>query len=231
MKKIMLKMLLIGAIALSLGADAFARSRSGGGFSRSSSRSYSRPTTRTTKYTPSKPKATTSKSYTKSTTKKTGGVKKTSGGFGAKKVDTKSASYKKTNAQVKKDFGTSDKKYSSMKEAKSDLGTKMASKKYTHKSSASAMASRPSHIPQSYQGHTTVYNMNSGGYGYYSGGLWMPYLVSHMIISDSMMHSYAPNAYNTHVVHHQGGLGIGVFAGVLALLVVVICIFGMWSEI
>jgi hypothetical protein len=231
-KTSMMKFALMGILALGLmGGDAFAKSygggsRSSGGFSRSSSpsKSYSKSTP-TKSYTKSKPTTGNSSKYkpSTSTSKPKATAPKTSGGFGKKKVDTKSPAYAKTNAKIKKDFGTSNKKYSSMKEAKADLGGKMASKKYTYRDSASAMASRPSHIPQSYGGYNTTYNINTGGYGYYgAGNVWVPYLATHMIISDAMMHSYAPNAYNQHVVVHRsgGGVMIGVLIGFGVIAVV-----------
>lgn len=236
-KTSMFKFALMGILALGLmGGDAFAKgSRSSGGFSRSSggfSRSsggFSKSSPKKT-YSPSKPTTGQSKYKPSTSTSKPKATapKKTSGGFGKKKVDTKSASYKKTNAQIKKDFGTSNKKYSSMKEAKADLGSKMANKTYTYKDPKVAMANRPAYVPNAYQGHTTVYV--GGHYGYYNPmGTFMMYTAAQMMISDAMMHSYAPNAYNQHVVVHRSSFG-GVMIGMLVLVVaigVIVTIFAV----
>lgn len=220
-KVMMIAMLAFGLMGLSSFARSSGGSRSSGGFSRSSSKSYSstkksyKPSTGVAK---AKPKA-----YTKSTKPST--VKKTSGGFGKSKVNPKSASYKKTNSMIKKDFGTSNKKYSNMKEAKSDLGSKMATKSYSHSSPKVAMANRPTYVPTTYQGHNTVYM--GGRYGYYDPmGSFMAYGAMHMIISDSMMHSYAPNAYNSHVVVHRRGAGTLIFSFLFGFIIVAI-IFGI----
>jgi hypothetical protein len=189
---------IISIIAFGLN-DTFARSYSS---SRSySSRSYSssrsnystKPSTKS-KYAPPKPKTTTSKP-------KTTTAKKTSGGFGRKKVDTKSASYKKTNAQIKKDFGTTNKKYKSVKAAKADLSAKMAKKTYSYNNATTAMSHRPAYIPTSYNGYHTTYH--NGHYGYYGlNNVWIPYLAMHMLINDEQVHAYAPNTYVVREHHY-----------------------------
>lgn len=229
-KTSMFKFAIIGVLGLGMMCgEVFAKSYSGSrGFSRSStpSRSYSSTKSSTIKY--SKTSTGNSSKYKpsigvgsspKATAPK---MKKSAGGFGKKKVNTNSAQYKKTNAQIKKDFGTSNKKYKDMKEAKAELGSKMASKRYTYKDSTTAMANRPAHIPPSYNGHTTVYI--NGGYGYMSAGEFVPYIATHMIITDAMMRSYAPNAYQTHVVHHHSNTGT-VIVGVLIAVMIISGIF------
>lgn len=227
MKK-MFKLLTVGILALGLmGVDSFAKgssggSRSGGGFSRSSS-SYSKSSSST--YTKStKPSTGTISSKPKATAPS---VKKSGGGFGATKIDTKSESYKKTNAMITKDFGISNKKYSSMKEAKADLSTKMASKTYTYKDSTTAMANRPSYIPPSYNGHTTVYV--NGRYGYYDPmGTFLMYTAANMIITDGMMHSYAPMAYQTYATpYNRFGTVMAGVIGIIFLLLVLMFIIGI----
>jgi hypothetical protein len=171
---------------------------------------YTRKPTTTQKHTVEKPKTSTSN------VKK---AKKTSGGFGHKKVDTKSASYKKTNAQIKKDFGTSNKKYKSVKAAKADLGQKMANKTYTYKTSATAMAHRPTYIPTAYHGYPTAYY--NGHYGYFGlHNVWIPYLAMHMVINDDQLHSYAPDVYETQRHRHK------TFSIVLSIILLLLGIMG-----
>lgn len=219
---------LIAGLTVGISSDAFARgsrssssrssssrsssSRSSGGFGYSKS---SKPKT-VTKRKAVKPSTGVTKTSTKAKT-----TKKSGGGFGtSKKVDTGSAKYKSVNSKITKNFGTSTKKYKSKSAAKADLSTKMANKKYDYKDSKTAMSNRPDNIPKSYQGNTTVYV--GGRYGYSDPmGNFMAYTAMNMIVTDMMVHSYAPHAtyHQQPVVVHRSS------AGIVAIAVVFIFVF------
>lgn len=83
---------------------------------------------------------------------------------------------------------------------------------------------RPSHIPQTYNNQTVVYQ--NGGYGY-AGPNGFTLLTSYMLLdtmSDAMMYSAMAN-HGYHVggapavVHHQPGIGIGMIILIIFLVV------------
>lgn len=231
MNKIMKRMsmfALIAGLTIGITSDVFARgsrsssrsssSRSSssrsGGFGYSKPKSYSKPKA-------VKPSTGVTKTSTKATT-----AKKSGGGFGkSKKMDTGSAKYKSVNSKITKNFGTSTKKYKSKASAKADLSSKMANKKYDYKDSKTAMSNRPDNIPQSYQGHTTVYV--GGRYGYNDPmGNFMMYTAANMIVTDMMIHSYAPHAtyYNNNQVAHGNGVIAGFIVGLFFLISVTVLV-------
>ena len=107
----------------------------------------------------------------------------------------------------------------------------MASKRYSYGDNKTAMANRPDHIPQSYQGRPTAYY--GGSYGYYDPmGSFIAYTATQMIVTDMMLHSYAPHAaYHTaptRVVYaNSNGGGAGVVIGVLVGIVCVGALFAL----
>lgn len=203
-------------IGLTLATDnAFAR-RSGGGFSSSrssSSRSSgsrssggfgsSRSSSSKSKPTVSKPKTVkpakalpprktatqikAEKAKVASVTKTNADAKK------FKSLDTKSPAYSKTDTMLQKNIGKSGKTFNTRTAAKSDMTSKMATKKYTHADSKTAMTSKPSYVPATRSVGGNTYNTTyvGGQYGYMgSSGSFIAYLAADMIVTDMMLHSH-----------------------------------------
>ena len=63
---------------------------------------------------------------------------------------------------------------------------------------ASQPATRPAHIPATYNNHTVVYQ--NGGYGYNNGSSWVP-LASYMLL-DTMSDAMLMSTMNHHGYHH-----------------------------
>jgi hypothetical protein len=146
------------------------------------------------------------------------------------KMDTKSPAYTKADKEIQSAVGKSGKTYNSRSAAKSALDTKLASKKYDYKDSKTAMASRPSYVPQTRTVGGNTYNTvyQGGSYGYMgSGGSFVAYLAADMIVTDMMLRSYGyrPTSYAyaqqpvATVAVQRKGLGLG---GII--LIVVGCI-------
>ena len=82
------------------------------------------------------------------------------------------------------------------------------------------MANKPAYIPTQVGGNNVTYV--NGGYGYYSGGTWMMLTAQHMLITDMMIHSYAPHTYgiSTTVHHNSGSVVVAVIFGLLGIIVI-----------
>jgi len=98
----------------------------------------------------------------------------------------------------------------------------MASKKYAYSDTKTAMANRPSHIPQTYGGSPTVYV--GGSYGYYNPtGMFLAYTAQQMLITDMMMHSYAPQVYQGNP-HHAVNSIFAVLCGIFVVSMIVVVV-------
>lgn len=226
MKKF-LSVIVIAAMAFAMIAEnCDARGRSGGGFRSSSSRSsFSRSS--------SKP----------SVSKSSWGSKKSTSSSTSKRTSVASKTDKKATRTFTKNGKTLTKK-----QAVSDFKSKVKNdpklrenlKKEYPTSYKTEPKTRPSHIPQSYNGHTVVYQ--NGGYGYMNNGSWSP-LMTYMLLdtmSDAAMmnamsrHGYAANPVMTHNPNvHYSSSGASLFWGFFSVvLLLFICgfIFMMFNN-
>lgn len=170
-----------------------------GGFSSSRSSSFSRSTS-----SPSRSswgsKTTSSKSSARTSV--------------TSKTDTKATrTYTKNGKTMTRTQAVSDFK----SKAKSDPKVQASLAKNYPTKFTSKPATRPSYIPQSYNGNTVIYQ--NGGYGYMSGGSFNP-LMTYMLLdtmSDAAMMSamtssgYRASAGTTVVATDSGGSFIGWF--------------------
>jgi hypothetical protein len=138
-----------------------------------------------------------------------------------KKMNSSSPAYKKTNAELTKNIGKSGKTYRSRTEATRDMRNKMASKN-TGFAKGSA---RPSYVPNTYMvGGISRNSMLVGGcWGYMDPvtAMFIGYGASHMVVNNSMLHSYGYRPV-AHRPVYTSPLGIICFLlGFVALIVVI----------
>lgn len=127
-----------------------------------------------------------------------------------KKMDTKSPAYSKTDKELQKNIGKSGKTFKSRSDAKASMTKKMADKKYDYKDNKTAMASRPSYVPQNHMiggvGYPTSYY--GGYYGYHNPlGVFVAYSAMNMMINDTMLHSYGYRPYVRPPYHPMSPIG------------------------
>lgn len=86
-------------------------------------------------------------------------------------------------------------------------------------------ATRPAHIPTTYNNNTIVYNPSQGGYGYWSGGgpglgTWIMYdMLSDAAMISAMSHNHG---YYHGPVYHNGSSGVGfTFFSIIMIMVIV----------
>jgi hypothetical protein len=181
-----------------LASDGFARGGRGGGGSRGGGFSSSRSSS-------------SRSSSSRSSSSRSGG------GFGSRKTGTttRSGSTKRSSAATKKSavdrrnyekakssgkaFGTKKAAVSDLKaKAKSDPKTKAALNKQYPTKYDKEPATRPSHIPQTHQGNTVIYQ--NGGYGYMGGGGTFQLLTTMMLL-DTMSDVHMNTALRTQGYH------------------------------
>lgn len=243
-KTMFISMLALGLLTFGL-TDAFARGRSGGGMSRSrssssrssSSRGKSGSGYKAKPKSPAQIKAAKAASAKKAQATKVANEKKaaqkkvktqkkavaTKDKTDAKKdvktfknMDTKSPKYTKVDKELQSTIGKSGKTYKTRSSAKTDMTKKMADKKYDHKDSKTAMASRPSYVPTAYTTGGVHYPTSymGGSYGYYNPlhpAVFIPYMATSMMVNDTMLHSYGYRPYVRPMYHPMHPLGALIF--------------------
>lgn len=212
---------------------------SSGGFGSSSSKHSAPSTSRSSSggfsSSSSKPKSSSSSSVSPSKPS-TGWF---SGGSSSKPTTVKPSNSTASSVANKVNSGTksSGKSYSSKESAvatfKADNAKETAKGgKYTSYY-ASEPATRPSHIPTTYNNHTVVYNPSYGGYGYWSGGgpglgTWMMYdMMMDAAMLNAVSHNHGYYHQPTVVYTSSGGfpyvflIGFTVLVLVVGLIVVI----------
>lgn len=97
-------------------------------------------------------------------------------------------------------------------------------------------ATRPSHIPSTYNNHTVVYNPGMGGYGYWSGGgpglgTWMMYdMMSDAVMLSAMSHNHGYYHGYGSPTYVGAGYVFNTFVVIIVLIVIILILTKVFSK-